>query len=359
MSAGKRALKVAGITVGVAAGLVGAGYAAQRAVRHGLSNRPDPDAGVLDEMLATFLASVSQRRLPSHDGGSIQVFDSGSQTPDPSGPEELCIVLSHGVTIDSRVWVKQFASLPSHASLQENGVRVVAFDTRGHGESVSGDTGHSIENLAWDVRTLLETLDLRNVILVGHSMGGVAAQAFAVQFPEIARTRVRGLVLLSSLAKMQVSATRRLRSLAERASDKLELGRIMANPDLGLMLTRLGFGRDPVASHVELIREMLATCPVETGREALRMLIGMDLTPDLSRIDLPTLVIGGTADLLTPPAESRRMARLIPGARLVLLERAGHTIMLERAVALDDLLLDFAREVGAYSGEQAPDAASV
>ena len=353
MSAGTRALKIAGVTVGVAAGLVGAAYAAQRAVRHGLSNRPDPDAGVLDEMLATFRASVSQRRLPSHDGGSIQVFDSGFQTPEPSEREQPCIVLSHGVTIDSRVWVKQFVSLP------ERGVRVVAFDTRGHGESVSGDTGHSIANLGWDVRTVLETLDLHNVILVGHSMGGVAAQAFAVQFPEIARTRVRGLVLLSSLAKTQVSATRHLRAVAERASEKLELGRIMASPDVGLMVARFGFGREPVASHVELTRQMLTACPEETSREALQALLGMDLTPDLGRIDVPTLVIGGTADLLTPPAESRRMARLIPGARLVLLERAGHMIMLERTEAFDDLLLEFARELGLALPGFKPDAAAV
>jgi non-heme chloroperoxidase len=343
MSAGKRALKVAGVTVGVAAGLVGAGYAAQRAVRHGLSNRPDPDAGRLDALLATFRERVSQRRLQSHDGGHIHTVDSGAANPD-----DTCIVLSHGVTIDSRVWVKQFESLPAR------GLRVVAFDTRGHGESRCGDTGHSIENLAWDVRTVLDELDLHNVILVGHSMGGVAAQAFAVQFPEIARARVQGLVLLSSLAKTQVSATRRLRCAAERVSDRLELARVMANPDLGLMLARLGFGRDPVASHVELARQMLLECPTDTGREAVRALLGMDLTPDLPRIELPTLVIGGTADLLTPPAEARRMARLIPGARLVLLERAGHMIMLERADALDELLLDFARELGRPASSSEP-----
>jgi len=340
MSAGKRALKVAGVTVGVAAGLVGAGYAAQRAVRRGLSTRPDPDAGRLDALLSSFREGVSQRRLQSHDSGSIQTLDTGVQEGMDLDPDSPCVVLSHGVTIDSRVWVKQLVSLP------ERGVRVVAFDTRGHGESVSGDTGHSIENLAWDVRTVLEGLDLHNVILVGHSMGGVAAQSFAVQFPEIARARVRGLVLLSSLAKTQVSAARRLRCAAERASDRLELARVMANPDLGLMLARLGFGRDPVASHVELARQMLSECPADTSREAVRALLGMDLTPDLPRIDLPTLVIGGTADLLTPPAESRRMARLIPGARLVMIERAGHMIMLERAEVLDELLLDFARELG-------------
>jgi pimeloyl-ACP methyl ester carboxylesterase len=346
MSVGRRALRIAGITVGVAAGVAGVAYATQRAVRHGLTTRPDPDAGLLDEMLATFRASVSQRRLPSHDGGSIQTLDSG--VVDADGP---VILLSHGVTIDSRVWIKQFASLPGH------GFRVVAFDTRGHGESVSGDSGHTIENLAWDVRTVLEGLDLHNVILVGHSMGGVATQAFAAQFPEIARSRVRGLVLLSSLAKAQVSATRKLRELAERASDRLELARVMASPDLGLMVARFGFGRDPVASHVELTRQMLAECQAETSREALHALIGMDLTPDLSRIDLPTLVIGGTADLLTPPAEARRMARLIPGARLVLIERAGHMIMLERTADLDELLVGFAHELGVLSDRSAPNSA--
>ncbi len=356
MSAGKRALKIAGVTVGVAAGLVGAGYAAQRAVRHGLSNRPDPDAGRLDALLASFREATSQRRLQSHDGGSILTFDSGPAGPHPPGLP--CILLSHGVTIDSRVWVKQFEALPSR------GVRVVAFDSRGHGESHCGDTGHSIENLAWDVRTVLEELDLRDVILVGHSMGGVGAQAFAVQFPDVARARVRGVVLLSSLAKTQVSSTRRLRSVAERTAERLELARVMASPDFGLMFARLGFGRDPVASHVELARQMLAECPADTSRDAVRALLGMDLTPDLSRVDLPTLVIGGTADLLTPPAEARRMARLIPGARLVLLDRAGHMIMLERAEAFDELLLDFARELrlpvnGTAPGSERNDAAAV
>jgi pimeloyl-ACP methyl ester carboxylesterase len=75
-------------------------------------------------------------------------------------------------------------------------------------------------------------------------------------------------------------------------------------------------------------------------------LLGVDLTSDLHRIDLPTLVIGGRADLLTPPAEARRLAHHIPGARLVLLERAGHMIMLERADALHSLLLEFAHEIG-------------
>lgn len=331
MSAGKTVLKAAGIGLGVAAGVAGGVYAAQRAVLRGLRERPDPDAGHLPD-----LPLDRVRHLDSHDGGTIHTIEAGP----PDGPP---IVLLHGVTIDSRIWVKQLASLPAH------GFRVVAFDTRGHGGSKCGSSGHSIENLTFDLRTVLDELDLHDAILVGHSMGGVAVQAYASQLSEHAHAHVRGLVLLSSLAKTQVSAARRLRVVAESVSDKFDLARIMSNHDVGTMLARLGFGRDPLASHVELVRQMLADCPIDTSRDAIGVLLGMDLTPHLERIDLPTLVVCGTADLLTPKFESRRIARLIPGARLVLIEGAGHTIMLERPDELDELLVSFSRDLGGAS----------
>jgi pimeloyl-ACP methyl ester carboxylesterase len=331
-SLGTKALKVAGIGLGVAAGVAGAVYVAQRKVLQGLSDRPDPDAGRLGD-----LPLEGARTFRSHDGGEIFVLEAGPEDGVP-------IVLSHGVTIDSRIWTKQFESLPPL------GFRVIAFDTRGHGKSVCGTSGHSIENLAFDVRALLEELDLHDTILLGHSMGGVAVQAFASHLPEVAHERVRGLVLLSSLAKTQVSTTRRLRALAESVSGKLDLSHMMGNPNLGTMLARLGFGRDPQASHVELVRQMLAECDPETTRDAVSVLLGMDLTPKLELIDLPTLIICGTNDVLAPRYESRRIARLIRGARFVMLEGAGHTIMLEQPEELDALLVDFAQELGLLPG---------
>lgn len=328
MSAGKRALKAAGIAVGVAAGVAGAGYAAQRAVLRGLRDRPDPDAGQLPS-----LPLDKVKHLDSHDGGTIYTIEAGPTDGPP-------IVLLHGATIDSRIWVKQLASLPTV------GFRVVAFDTRGHGSSVCGDTGHSVENLTFDLRAVLEGLDLHDAILVGHSMGGVAVQAFASQLAEEARARTRGLVLLSSLSRTQVSTARRLRCAVQSVSNRLDLASLMSKPELGTMLARLGFGRTPLASHVELVRQMLSECDPVTSRDAVACLLGMDLTPDLERIDLPTLVVCGSGDLLTPPFESRRIARLIPGARLVMIEGAGHTIMLERPEELEALFVDFARELG-------------
>jgi len=327
MSSRTRALRVAGVGTGVALGAVGAAIGVERAVVRSLRHRSDPDAGRLGSLVFD-----EARRLPSHDGGSIYTVSRGS------GPT---FVFSHGVTIDSRVWVKQFAALP------DAGVRVVAFDHRGHGESVLGQSGHSIENLAFDVQSVLEGLDLSDVVLVGHSMGGVAAQAFAIDHPDVARERVRGLVLLSTFARTPLAVARPFRGITERMAGWVDVAALMRRPNLGTALARIGFGREPVASHVELARQMFAACSTETVQDAIVPLMGLDLVDQLDRIDRPTLVIGGTADVLAPPAESRQLARHIRGARLELIKRAGHHIMLERAEEFDELLLAFSRELRA------------
>jgi pimeloyl-ACP methyl ester carboxylesterase len=222
----------------------------------------------------------------------------------------------------------------------------MAFDHRGHGESTIGTSGHSVANLAADLRIVVEGLDLRDAILVGHSMGGVAVQAFALEHPDVLAERVRGIVLLSTLAKTSVSASRQLRWLAERVTSSFDLPRLMGRPNLGVLFARVGFGRSPRASWVELNREMLASCDSSTARDATAALLGLDLTRELPRLDVPTLVIGGTSDVITPPAESRRLAEVIPGARLVLLAGAGHNIMLERTEEFHALVLGFARGLG-------------
>jgi non-heme chloroperoxidase len=342
MSARSTVLKAAGVTAGLAAGVVGSAYVAQRALVRSLRHRNDPDAGTLGP-----LEFDESRRLPSHDGGSLYTVTRHARLAGPTSGAGPSIVLSHGVTLSSRVWTKQFHTLP------EAGVCTIAFDHRGHGESVVGDSGHNLESLAYDVRTVVEGLDLYDTVLVGHSMGGVAVQAFAAMFPEIARTRVRGIVLMSSLARTYVSGARWLRNALQGASEKFELSKVMERPEFGTLLARVGFGRHPLASQVELTRELLAACDTITSREAVSALLGLDLTPELPKIDLPTLVVCGSADVMTPPSESRRIAELIPGARLVMLEHAGHMLMLERTEELDALLLGFMREVGALAPARA------
>jgi pimeloyl-ACP methyl ester carboxylesterase len=304
---------------------------------------------------------VSQR-IASFDGGTINVID--REPPAPSGSsgsagspgragqgggerQPITFVLSHGVTLSVRTWLRQLDTLPAA------GYRTVAFDHRGHGESVLGEAGHSVENLGNDVYSVLEALDLERVVLVGHSMGGIAVQAYVAQHPEAARRRLAGLVLLSTLARTPGgSQAAQLNQLVERVTRRTpDTTRIWASPNLGLVLARLGFGRDAKPSHVELVRRMMLACDAETRTTAPRSLIGFDLTPALATVALPTLVIVGTADIITPPYEARHIAQAIPGARLEVLEGGGHMLMLERTAELDALLVEFASSL-ARGGSQ-------
>jgi pimeloyl-ACP methyl ester carboxylesterase len=317
-------LKRTGLVAGITAGVVGAVYAGERAVVARIRHRDDPDAGL--PLVPQFDTS---RVLDSHDGGTLYTISRGDGPP---------VVFCHGVTLSSRVWAKQFETFPAA------GFRAVAFDSRGHGESTLGETGHSIDNLADDLQTVLESLDLHDAILVGHSMGGMAVQAFAIRHPDILRARVKGLVLQSTSSHNLVSDARRIRNTIERlAGFGPDLGALMRQRNLGFLLARIGFGNDPHASHVEATRQMLGACSRETIRDAATALLSLDLTAGLPKIMLPTLVVVGTADALTPPRDAHRIAELIPGARLVEYPGAGHMLMYERTDEVDALIMEFAR----------------
>jgi pimeloyl-ACP methyl ester carboxylesterase len=331
-----KALKRTGLVAGVTAGAFGLAYATERALVARLRHRDDPDAG--EPLVPVF---DEARILDSHDGGTIYTISRGT------GP---VVVFCHGVTLSSRVWAKQFDAFPSA------GYRAVAFDSRGHGESRAGDTGHSLDNLADDLKTVLVELDLRDVVLVGHSMGGMTVQAFAIRHPDVVADRVAGLVLLSTSSHNLVSDAKRVRGALEQVVNVgPDVATFMRQRNLGLLLARIGFGDDPNPSHVEATREMLAACDKATTREAVSALLHLDLTEGLPKVHVPTLVVVGTADALTPPRDSLRIAELLPGARLVEYEGSGHMLMYERTEEVDALIMDFAREHQA--GDDQADAA--
>jgi len=334
---GTSIVKRASIAVGALGGLAGAAYVAQRTAAQRMRRAPDGAAA-----RALDAAVYVDRRLDTHDRGSIYVVENGRRDDPP-------IVLSHGVTLSVRTWFHQLEDLP------EQGFRAIAFDHRGHGQSVLGEAGHSLENLAEDVKTVVEGLDLHDAVLVGHSLGGVAVQSFVIAYPEIAAERVAGIVLLSTLAKTAFGShsTRTKARLEKLMGTVPDVQWLWEGPNAGFLAARIGFGKVARPSDVEVVRRMMAECPAETRRDAPRVLVGLDLTHDLPNVHVPTLVIGGTADVLTPPSESKRIARLIPGARLELMRGGGHMLMLEQTEALDQIIVDFAREVRALRNSAA------
>ena len=300
----------------------------------------DPDAVLVP-------IAWAERSLPSHDGGTINLVDTGeavSSNVRSNLAEPLpTLVFSHGVTLSIRTWVRQIDTFA------REGFRVVAFDHRGHGGAALGRNGFGVTDIGDDIDTLLEVLDLNKVILIGHSMGGIAAQSYLVRHREAANRRVCGLVLLSTLpSAMSGSQAARFGKVVERVTRRTpDSTRLWAHPHLGLLLARFGFGRDPRASDVELVRQMMLECDRKTRVEGPRSLIGFDLVRELGSISQPTLVIGGTADVITPPHDSQRMHDAIVGSELILFEGGGHMLMLERYREVNEAIRSFALKCAA------------
>lgn len=325
-----RGLELAGHGVGRGAAALVAAWRVPGQILSAGSRRPDPDVGRLGA-----LPFDEARHLPAPDGGHLFTTANGH------GPTFLFV---HGLSMTSRVWTKQFRDLP------RAGIRTVAFDHRGHGASSASMNETSIDNLADDVRVVVEGLDLRDAMVVGHSMGGMALLAFAVRYPEVAAARLRGLVLVSTAARLGPAHVPFLgRAVGPFTAGFVRSG-AWSGSDWSRAAARLLFGKDPVPSQVELARVLLASASEDTIVGCARAMTSFDLTGQLARVTVPVLVVNGTADLLTTPGDARRLARGLPDARLELVSGAGHMVMLERAERLGALLCGFAREHGVAVG---------
>lgn len=329
-----RGLEVAGLGVGRGTAVAGAAWRLPgQLLAHG-GVRRDPDVGQLGP-----LPLGEARTLATPDGGRLFTTAHGHGPP---------FLFAHGFAATSRVWTKQFRVLPPA------GIRAVAFDQRGHGQSTSPvlapPAGPSIDQLADDIRLVVEDLDLRDALAVGHALGGMALVAFAARYPEVAAARLRGLVLVSTGARMEAARIPLLARLTVPFAAGFVRSGAWARSDWSRAAARLLFGGDPSPSQVELVRVLLASADEETVLEDVRALTSLDVRAQLRRVDLPTLVVNGTSDLLVTPGDARRLARGIPGARLELVPGAGHMVMLEQAERLGALLCGFARAHGIAVG---------
>ena len=275
--------------------------------------------------------------VPMSDGGSLHVVEAGPVDAPP-------IVLLHGITLSALTWSYQLQDLAGRH-------RLLAVDHRGHGTSKAGSSDWHLDRLALDLAELLDHLDLRDAVVVGHSMGGMVALRFALDHAASRRERVRGLVLMSTsggpvvrlaaysaLADAVTPSAMSALSIGERLSG----GRMFGPNDLSYLIFRMGMGRDASPEHIELNRLMTAGTPVSVWGALVRDVSGFDVRERLGAIDLPALVMVGTRDLLTPPSFARELVAGLPGARpLVVFPGAGHMLMLERRAEVAERLEGF------------------
>lgn len=225
-----------------------------------------------------------------------------AETSSPNA--RLAMVLVHGAGENHLAWPAQLRRV--------DGVTVQALDLPGHGKS--GGRGRvSVGDYVQVVCGFLDALNIERAVITGHSMGGAIAQQFALTCP----TRTAGLILVATGAKLSVTPQILKGILADTG----------ATFDL---VTRFAWGPNaPEQMVLQGRAQMEETGPQVTAGDYAAC-DAFDVRERLSQITAPTLVIGGTADQMTPFKYAQFLAERIPSATLARIEGAGHMVMLEQ-----------------------------
>ena len=277
--------------------------------------------------------TLRTRTVATADGTLLRVQEHGAHR---AGRHDPTVVLAHGWTLTHESW------LPVVAPLVAGGIRVVTYDQRGHGGSspLRGET--SVRVLGDDLAAVLDVVAPHGpVILGGHSMGGMTAMAYAGLHPDDFRSRVVGVVLVSTSAD---DLQNRLGAVEARAmAVAARLPRLPAGRFVTLKgQRRLLFGIDPDPAHEQLTRDMVAGTSLPTMGRFFDALGEHDESEALGALDgIPTIVLVGDHDKLTPPRHSHRLAELVPHAELRELPGRGHMLVYEAT----DEVLDALRSV--------------
>jgi pimeloyl-ACP methyl ester carboxylesterase len=249
----------------------------------------------------------------------------------------LPLLLLHGFPLDHAMWSAQ-EPLAEH-------VRLIVPDQRGFGAS-TGSTPASIEQLADDAAGLLAALRCGPAVVCGLSMGGYVAQHLAVRHPD----RVRGLVLVDTKLESDTPEARAAR--ADLAAKTGRLGqRIVADAMVPRLLATSAEARDSAdratieaALHAAILRQ-----PVMTIQAALAALGSRpDMTAAMRDVRVPTLLVVGAEDAITPPACMATALEVMPHARLLVVPQAGHMTPLEAPDVFNRAVRGFLAEAGLH-----------
>jgi 3-oxoadipate enol-lactonase len=245
-------------------------------------------------------------------------------------PGDPAIVLWHSLLFDGGMWKHQIEPLAALG-------RVVVFDGPGHGKS-EVPPPFSLEDNADAMVDALGELLIDRAVMVGLSWGGMVSMRLALQHPQ----RVRALALLDTSAEAEERARKVKYRLFVSFARRLGIPRVLGE----MQLAPIYFADSTRARDPEIVERFLRTAngfPREgVARASLAVSIHRrGVLPRLGSIKVPTLVLCGREDRATEPVHSERIAQAIPGARLVLVEGAGHVSALERPKAVNDELVPF------------------
>ena len=277
------------------------------------------------------ISTIKSSRITTKDGTEIYYKDWGK------GP---VVTFSHGWPLNSDAWDGQMLFIV------QNGFRAVAHDRRGHGRSSQVSSGNDMDGYADDLASLIETLDLKDAMLVGHSTGGGEVTRYIGRH---GTKRVAKAVLIAAVPPIMLKSAANPEGLPMEVFDDMRRGMMKDRSQFYKDLAVQFYGANrPGAKVSQGMLDQFWLWSMQAGLknayESIKAFSETDFTEDLKKIDVPTLVMHGEDDQIVPVKDSAvKSARLIRGAKEIYYPGAPHGITATHEHQVNADLLAFLR----------------
>lgn len=347
---------IAGLAAGAAGVVLAGGAAGLVHQRRVIAHRDAGEAVEFGSLRSPALTVVADDGVALH--VEVDEPDAAARGVAPT------LVFVHGYALNLDCWHFQRAAYRGQ-------VRTVFYDQRSHGRSGRSDAEHAtIEQLGADLLTVLDHVAPdEEVVLVGHSMGGMSIIALAEAHPELFGDRVVGVGLIATTAG-GLDPTRALLPMVPKAFGGPLSLRFVAGLSRGHRVVdgfrrigkglamvgtdRFAFGSDVPESYVAFVDDMLSRTPFEVLAQFFPAFGSLDKFAVVHALErVPTTIVCGTGDRLTSIGHARKLHAHIAGSRLVEVEDAGHMVIMERHVLVDEALDDLIAAVQAVQAGRA------